>query len=293
MKVLQKDKIRQNKLTRYAKTERNVMSVINHPFIVKLDYAFQTQTELFLILQFCPGGDLSEYLQIEKRFHEFKSRIYICEIILAIEELHRNDIIYRDLKPDNVVLDDKGHALLTDFGLSKEGVDQDNTKSFCGSYAYLAPEMVKKVGHGKAVDWYLLGVLLYEFLVGIPPYYDNDRDQLFHNIIHESIDLPHQLSSDVRDLLVKLLQKDPEKRLGTHEGAAEIKKHSWFRDVNWDDVYNRKFEPPIPYLKRKVEKGNGQIIIQKPDDAERERLLLEQDPNFITGWSFILPADEK
>jgi len=118
---------------------------------------------------------LSEYLQLEKRFNEYKTRIYASEILLAIEELHRQDIIYRDLKPDNVVLDSEGHAMLTDFGLSKEGVeDFIDTRSFCGSYAYLAPEMVKKVGHGKSVDWYLLGVLIYEMLHGIPPYYDND-----------------------------------------------------------------------------------------------------------------------
>ena len=106
---------------------------------------------------------------------EHKARFYACEILLAIEELHTHDIIYRDLKPDNIVLDADGHAKLTDFGLSKEGVyDLENTKSFCGSYAYLAPEMVKKEGHGKSVDWYLLGVLIYEMLVGLPPYYDDD-----------------------------------------------------------------------------------------------------------------------
>jgi protein-serine/threonine kinase len=111
-------------------------------------------------------------LQLEKRFNEDKTRLYACEILLGLEELHRRDIIFRDLKPDNVVLDADGHARLTDFGLSKEGVNHDTqTSSFCGSYAYLAPEMLKRTGHGKQVDWYLLGVVIYEMLTGQPPYY--------------------------------------------------------------------------------------------------------------------------
>ncbi len=119
---------------------------------------------------------MAEYLQLEKKFNEDKVRLYSSEILLALEELHRKDIIFRDLKPDNVVLDADGHALLTDFGLSKEGVMKEGmAKSFCGSYAYLAPEMLKKVGHGKAVDWYLLGVIIYEMLCGIPPYYANNK----------------------------------------------------------------------------------------------------------------------
>jgi serine/threonine protein kinase len=143
MKVLSKSKVMSHNLTRYALTERNVLSFMNHPFIVKLDFAFQTKEKLFLILEYCPGGDLAEYLQVEKRFKEERAKIYTAELILAIEELHRNDIIFRDLKPDNVVLDKEGHCQLTDFGLSKEGIlNEDLTKSFCGSYAYLAPEMV-------------------------------------------------------------------------------------------------------------------------------------------------------
>ncbi len=153
------------------------MSAMQHPFIVRLRYAFQTQDKLFLICDYCPGGDLSQYLEIERQFSEEKARFYILEILLAIESLHERDIIFRDLKPDNVVLDDDGHALLTDFGLSKEGVQQQNggAKSFCGSYAYLAPEMIKKAGHGKAVDWYLLGVVFYEMLTGMPPYYADEK----------------------------------------------------------------------------------------------------------------------
>lgn len=133
MKVLSKDRIMGQNIVKYAMTERNVLSITNHPFIVKLNYAFQTSDKLFLILDYCPGGDLAEHLAKENRFTEDRAKIYLCEIILALEDLHKRDVIYRDLKPDNVVLDNQGHALLTDFGLSKEGVlDSRSAKSFCG-----------------------------------------------------------------------------------------------------------------------------------------------------------------
>lgn len=129
-----------------------------------------------MILDFCPGGDLGKVLLREKRLSEDRARLYLAEILLALEDLHNRDIIFRDLKPDNIVFDSDGHALLTDFGLAKEGIMTSNqSKSFCGSPAYLAPEMLKRQGHGKSVDWYLLGVLLYEMLVGIPPYYSNNK----------------------------------------------------------------------------------------------------------------------
>ena len=187
-------------------TEKNVLSNINHPFIVKLHYSFQTPDKLFMILDFCPGGDLGEHLQNECRFSEDRSKIYICEVITALEELHRNDIIYRDLKPDNIVLDHEGHAMLTDFGLSKEEVSDyyKGAKSFCGSVAYLAPEMLKRAGHGKAVDWYLLGVVLYEMLIGLPPYYAESKDELFQNIENAPLKIPGHLSNDVKDLLKRV-----------------------------------------------------------------------------------------
>ncbi len=176
MKVLSKSQIMSQNLVKYALTERDVLSVTNHPFIVRLNYAFQTNRKLYLILDYCPGGDLSEYIEREKKFTEDRARIYLAEVLLALEDLHKRDIIYRDLKPDNVVLNEEGHALLTDFGLSKKGVmDNVTAKSFCGSVAYLAPEMIKRTGHGKAVDWYLFGVLMYEMLVGQPPYFHKDK----------------------------------------------------------------------------------------------------------------------
>eukprot|EP00826_Nyctotherus_ovalis_P017468 TRINITY_DN1514_c0_g1_i6.p2 TRINITY_DN1514_c0_g1~~TRINITY_DN1514_c0_g1_i6.p2 ORF type:complete len:147 (+),score=34.97 TRINITY_DN1514_c0_g1_i6:48-443(+) len=124
----------------------------------------------------CIRDSLTDYLRREKKFKEDRARVYMAEVLLALEHLHRKNIIFRDLKPDNVVLDSEGHALLTDFGLSKEGVhDNQGAKSFCGSLSYLAPEMIKRTGHGKSVDWYLLGVLLYEMLVGVPPYYSANK----------------------------------------------------------------------------------------------------------------------
>jgi serine/threonine protein kinase len=176
LKVLSKHMIIGQNLTKYAYTEKNVQSLLNHPFIVKLLCSFQTSAKLFLVCDYCRGGDLGHVLQRDKRFSEERARIYLAEILLAIEELHNREIIYRDLKPDNVVVDEEGHALLTDFGLSKEGVKStDYTQSFCGSVAYLAPEMLRRAGHGRSVDWYLLGVLLYEMLVGVPPYFNRNK----------------------------------------------------------------------------------------------------------------------
>lgn len=179
---------------------------MNHPFIVKLHFAFQTSDYLYMLLDFCPGGDLGEILQKEGKFAEERAKIYICELLLAIEELHKRNIIYRDLKPDNVVLDKEGHAILTDFGLSKEEVDGhfNGAKSFCGSVAYLAPEMLKRAGHGKAVDWYLLGVLLFEMLTGLPPFYADSKEELFKNIETATLHIPSHVSPEAKSLIKKV-----------------------------------------------------------------------------------------
>jgi Protein kinase domain/Ankyrin repeats (many copies) len=202
MKVLKKEKIITQNLISYALTERNVLSVMDHPFIVSLHWAFQTPDNLFLILDYCPGGDLSMRLLAQKTFSESVARIYIAEITLALEELHNHNIIYRDLKPDNVVLDADGHAVLTDFGLSKIGVHSNNkAKSFCGSIAYLAPEVLKRNGHGKTVDWYMLGVVFYEMVVGLPPYFSLNKNQLIDNIQKGKLKIPSSLSIEAKELI--------------------------------------------------------------------------------------------
>ena len=294
MKVLNKNLIMNQNIVKYAMTERNVLSITSHPFIVKLNYAFQTNDKLFLILDYCPGGDLADHLAKEKRFKEQRARIYLCEIILALGDLHKHDIIFRDLKPDNVVLDSKGHAMLTDFGLSKEGVYDGNiTKSFCGSVAYLAPEMLKRKGHGKAVDWYLLGVLFYEMLVGIRPYFTDAQEKIFQNIKKGDLQIPKFVSEKAKVLLRALLKKEPEERLGYKNDVEEIKAHEYFKDINWDDVYDRKLSPPIPPKKMSKKKGIDINKILKEEDqidcdlSETNYADINSSNTLFNGWTFI------
>ena len=287
MKVLRKEKIMNQNLLKYAMAERNVLSISNHPFIVKLNFAFQTNTKLFLIMEYCKGGDLSKHLYFEKRFSEQRAKFYICEILLGLEYLHKRDIIFRDLKPDNVVLDEKGFAKLADFGMSKEGVyDSQCAKSFCGSIAYLAPEVLKQKGHGKAVDWYLLGVLFYEMLVGVPPFFGNDQQSIFYNIEFGELVIPDFVSENAEKLLVKLLEKNPKKRLGGGKrDALEIKEDDYFKDVDWDKVYYKKIKPP------KFKNYNNKSV----KTYRYPKAFARDDKNVVNnkliGWSFINSED--
>ena len=181
------------------------------------------------------------------RFSEGLAATYIAQCAEALSYCHARHIIHRDLKPENVLLDEFGHIKLTDFGLSKEGI-QDNfsgAHSFCGTPEYLAPEILSRKGHGRAVDWWSLGALLYEMLTGLPPFYCRDRDRLFDKIRRGDLSYPKYLSEDSKSLLKGLLEKDPTKRLGTGvDDAEEIKSHPFFNGISWDALYNGEIEPP-------------------------------------------------
>jgi ankyrin repeat protein len=282
LKVLRKDKVLGNNLVRYAFTERNILSAINHPYIVRLNFAFQTAEKLAFVMDYCPGGDLATHLAREKHFPEEKAKFYIIEILLALEELHKHGIIFRDLKPENVVLDLDGHAKLTDFGLSKEGVEDGQlARSFCGSVAYLAPEMLRRAGHNRSVDWYLLGVVLYEMIVGTPPYYSNNRDQLFNNIQRGKLSLPKNMSDDAKSLIKLLLHRDPTKRLGSGKtDSEEIKAQSFFAGTNWNEFLNRNVAPPPTKPVRRVPKG---VSLEKIFGKLEEEKVNQK----VEGWSFI------
>jgi len=303
MKVLDKCRIAKQNIFKYVLTERNILSVMHNPFIVRLNYAFQTSEKLFLLLDYCPGGDLSKQLQIQTRFSEEKAKFYICEIILALGELHKNNIIFRDLKPDNIVIDKEGHALLTDFGLSREGIiGKDVAKSFCGSIAYLAPEMLSRTGHGKGVDWYLLGVLFYELLVGVPPYFTTNQEQIFRNIQNAQLYIPPFVSNKAANLIKSLLKRNPNERLGSKRDVEEIKEHEYFADVDWQKVYERKYKPPQIYLKSNhlqffrqplqfKENEEDDLFVKDSNYNNNDYNKYNQDilnsVNNYEGWSFV------
>lgn len=247
MKMLRKENIIKRNQVEHTRTERSVLETMSHPFIVQLYFAFQTPKKLYFVMEYCPGGELFFHLSRAGRFGEKAATFYAAEIILALEYLHTLDIVYRDLKPENVLLDEKGHVRLTDFGLSKEGV-QDNfsAKSLCGTPEYLAPEILNQTGHGKAVDWWNLGALIYEMLTGLPPFYTRDRERLFENIRSGELRYPSYISDTAKSLLVGLFQRDPNRRLGGGvDDAAEIKRHPIFASIDWNNVYLKRETPPF------------------------------------------------
>ena len=248
MKVLDKLIINKRQLWKYAMAERNILSRTECPFVVQLLCAFQTEEKLFMVIEYCSGGDLKRQLKICQRFEERKAKFYICEIILAIGDLHKNNTIFRDLKPENVVLDESGHIKLTDFGLSKDGIVGDySAQSFCGSYAYLAPEMLQRKGHGKALDWYLVGILYYELLSGVNPFLVMNGINVNHiNNSNAPIFFPAFFSEEVKKFISNLMRNEPDLRLGGKEDVEEVKKYEYFKDINWDNIYNKTV--PVPTM---------------------------------------------
>eukprot|EP00494_Astrolonche_serrata_P031107 UN31376 len=206
MKVLKKKQLVKRKQVDHTKTERRILANIDNPFIVSLRYAFQTPAKLYLCLDFFNGGELFFHLKREGRFSQRRSKFYAAEILLGLECLHTNDIIYRDLKPENILLDHEGHIKITDFGLSKDSIESDSvTHTFCGTPEYLAPEILQQRGHGKAVDWWSFGTLLYEMMTGLPPFYNMNLNLMYEKILHAPIPLPKFLLKQAQSLFLGLL----------------------------------------------------------------------------------------
>ncbi|XP_026227165.1 ribosomal protein S6 kinase alpha-4 [Anabas testudineus] len=301
MKVLKKAAIVQKaKTTEHTRTERQVLEHIRQsPFLVTLHYAFQTQSKLHLILDYVSGGEMFTHLYQRDHFPEEAVRIYIGEIILALEHLHKLGIVYRDIKLENILLDSEGHVVLTDFGLSKEFLDEEKerTYSFCGTIEYMAPEIIRgKAGHGKSVDWWSLGILMFELLTGASPFTlegeRNSQSEVSKRILRCDPPFPSMIGPTAQDLLRKLLVKDPHKRLGSGpRGAEEIKAHPFFKGLSWADLAQKKVQSPFkPELKSELDVGNFAEEFTGMDPVYSPASTPPSTDRLFQGYSFIAPS---
>jgi serine/threonine protein kinase len=245
MKSLRKDSLREAGQLEQTVIERNVLKQTSHPFLFCAHYAFQTSDKIFLVLDYVPGGELFARLREEQRFAESRARLYAAEILLALGHLHKQKIVYRDLKPENILVDQDGHLRITDFGLVKADMDVDSTTStFCGTPEYIAPEMLQGRRYTKAVDWWSYGVVLYEMLSGLPPFYDENSNKMYRMAINDPVQFPEYFSAEAKDLIGRLLEKDPLRRLGAGDNDyLEIKTHHFFSSIDFDALMKREIVP--------------------------------------------------
>lgn len=301
MKVLKKASIVQKtKTTEHTKTERQVLEAIRQsPFLVTLHYAFQTDAKLHLILDYVNGGELFTHLNQREHFTEQEVRIYIGEIILALETLHKLGIIYRDIKLENILLDNMGHIVLTDFGLSKEFLPSDHTHraySFCGTIEYMAPEVVEggHSGHDFAVDWWSLGVLTYELLTGASPFTvdgeSNTQSEISRRVVKAKPPMPSSFSRVVRDFIISLLTKDPRKRLGA-KGAHEVKHHRFFKGLNWANLANKKIPAPfVPKIRHELDVSNFSDEFTLMSATDSPAVVPLNGEKLFKGYSYVAPS---
>ncbi|KAF2226466.1 kinase-like domain-containing protein [Elsinoe ampelina] len=290
------------RLVEQTRTERSILESVNrHPFVVKLFYAFQDQEKLYLILEYAQGGELFTHLAMERMFPEDTAAFYMAELVLALEHLHTNvRVVYRDLKPENCLLDTEGHLLLTDFGLSKVAVDDDDhCNSVLGTIEYMAPEVIQGINYGMAVDWWSLGAIGFDMLTGSPPFAGGNNAKIQQNILKQKLQMPYFLGPDAKDLLTRLLRKEPNKRLGYHipKDIQTIKKHRFFRKIDWRKLEKRELTPPIqplitdPELAENFAKEFTDLPLHPTVDMKVEsveidpRVAMENDP--FGGFSFV------
>ena len=253
IKILDKKQILDRNELEHTRAERLVMKHVHHPFIVGLKYSFVTKNSVCFVMEFMKGGELFQHLKRTKRFSEYQTKFIAACIILALGHLHNHDFIYRDLKPENVLFTEKGYAKLTDFGLAKCLKEDDLATTFCGTPEYMSPEVILDRGCNRTVDWWALGVLLYEMVYGIPPFYNKNVQEMYKDTVLKTLKFRNyaKLSKPGKDFLTKLLTKNPDERLGSKAGSLEVMDHPWLKDFDWSSIIDQSMEPPYKPMKNR------------------------------------------
>lgn len=262
LKILKKQEILRMKQVDHVMAEASLLQEIDHPFIVSMLRGYMDKNRLYILLEYVVGGELFSHLRKAGKFPNDVSKFYCAEVILAFDYLHNKTIVYRDLKPENILLDQDGNIKITDFGFAKRVTER--TFTLCGTPEYLAPEIIQSKGHNKAVDWWALGILLYEMLVGYPPFFDDSPMKIYEKILVGKVLFPRWVDSKARDFIKGLLSLDPTKRLGNlPNGTEDIKNHKYFAEVDWNVVLSKKIPAPIPVRQNK--EGDTHYFDKYPD----------------------------
>jgi len=244
IKILKKSELLRLKQVEHVKAEKDILAMVDHPFIINLITSFQDDKRIYMIMEYINGGELFSYLRKEGRLRNDHGRFYAGEIVLALGFLHSFHIAYRDLKPENLLLDSEGHIKITDFGFAK--IVEERTWTLCGTPEYLAPELIQSKGHGMAVDWWALGILIFEMLAGHPPFYDEHPFGIYQKVLGARVDFPRHLDLRAKDMIKRFLTHDRAKRFGCLKGGVEdVKKHKWFKGLEFDLLPSRRVQAPF------------------------------------------------
>ncbi|OHT10643.1 RAC family serine/threonine-protein kinase like protein [Tritrichomonas foetus] len=286
IKSVQKKKLIESGRPHTIIAERNIMMLIKNPFIIQLHFAFQTPTKFYLGLEYAPGGELFYHMEHIGLIPVDDARLYVAEISIALEHLHKYGIVYRDLKPENVLLDAQGHVKLTDFGLAKDLCEVQNTSTFCGTNHYLAPEIIRNEPYSYEIDWWALGILLCEMLTGVTPFDGESRAKMFDSITQDEPMLPTDIDNDAGDLILKLLTKNPKERPSFEDIAA----HKFFECLDWELVVDRRYVPN--FVPEEIERPTmyfpPEFTQEDAIDSTIESYPAEDNMN-VTGFSFFAP----
>jgi len=280
LKTLKKAAIIKMKQVDHIMSEKQILAKLQHPFIVNMFGSFHDPRYIYMVLEYIVGGEFFTHLRKAGRFENEQSLFYAAQITCIFEYCHELNIVYRDLKPENILINADGYVKLTDFGFAK--VIEHRTYTLCGTPEYIAPEVLLNKGHGKPVDWWTLGILVYEMIVGYPPFVDEDPMGIYQKILAGKITFPKIFHKEAKSLVKKLLTPDLGKRFGNlKNGAADIKEHKWFKDLSWDDLVAKKIEAPFkPAVKGATDTSN---FDDYPDsDQEPPAVNASQDP--FTNW---------
>ncbi|KAG0255011.1 Serine/threonine kinase [Mortierella polycephala] len=297
IKALKKDSIVQHDEVESARSEKRIFQVANkerHPFLTTLHSCFQTDTRLYFVMEYVRGGDLMMHIQKDRRFGERRAKFYGCEVLLALQYFHKNDIVYRDLKLDNILLSMDGHIKIADYGLCKENMPHGvTTRTICGTPDFMAPEIIEERPYDRSVDWWAFGVLMYEMLLGRAPFSGEEEDDIYDSIMDDEPVFPHGFGRNEQALLQSLLMKVPHLRLGSGPGdAEEIKSHAYFRDVNFDDVYHKRIPPPfLPTVSSSKDVSNfdPEFTSESPSETPSDYKLNHVEQGFFQGFSYVSP----